>query len=73
VKTGYDIELTAAVADAVSIPVIASGGCGSVEHIYEVFTQTNASAALAASIFHYNECTVEGVKQYLKDRGVAIR
>ncbi|MBQ2763185.1 MAG: imidazole glycerol phosphate synthase subunit HisF [Candidatus Methanomethylophilaceae archaeon] len=73
VKTGYDIELTAAVADALSIPVIASGGCGSVEHIYEVFTQTNASAALAASIFHYNECTVEGVKQYLKDRGVAIR
>ena len=73
VKTGYDIPLTAAVADAVSIPVIASGGCGSIEHIYEVFTQTNAAAALAASIFHYNECTVGDVKRYLKDRGVAVR
>ena len=73
VKTGYDIPLTAAVADAVSIPVIASGGCGSIEHIYEVFTKTNAAAALAASIFHYNECTVADVKQYLKDRGVNVR
>ena len=73
VKTGYDIPLTAAVADAVSIPVIASGGCGSIEHIYEVFTKTNAAAALAASIFHYNECTVADVKQYLKERGVAVR
>ena len=73
VKTGYDIPLTAAIADAVSIPVIASGGCGSVEHIYDVFTQTNAAAALAASIFHYKEYTVGEVKQYLKDRGVAVR
>ena len=73
VKTGYDIPLTAAVADAVSIPVIASGGCGSIEHIYEVFTKTNAAAALAASIFHYNECTVADVKQYLRDRGVNVR
>jgi cyclase len=73
VKTGYDIPLTAAVADAVSIPVIASGGCGSIEHIYEVFTKTNAAAALAASIFHYNECTVADVKQYLRDRGVSVR
>ena len=73
VKTGYDIPLTAAVADAVSIPVIASGGCGSIEHIYEVFTKTNAAAALAASIFHYTECTVADVKQYLKERGVAVR
>lgn len=73
VKTGYDIPLTAAVADAVSIPVIASGGCGSVEHILDVFTQTGASAALAASIFHYNEYTVKDVKQYLRDRGVAVR
>ena len=56
-----------------NIPVIASGGCGSVEHIYDVFTQTNASAALAASIFHYNEYTVGDVKRYLKDRGVAVR
>lgn len=73
VKTGYDIPLTAAVADAVSIPVIASGGCGSMEHIYEVFSQTNAAAALAASIFHFDECTVGEVKQYLRDRGVVVR
>ncbi len=73
VKTGYDIPFTAAVADEVSIPVIASGGCGSVEHIYDVFSQTGASAALAASIFHYNEYTVGEVKQYLKDRGIEIR
>lgn len=73
VKTGYDIPLTAAVADAVKIPVIASGGCGSIENIYEVFSQTNAAAALAASIFHFNECTVGQVKQYLKDRGVVVR
>ncbi|MBE6514842.1 MAG: imidazole glycerol phosphate synthase subunit HisF [Candidatus Methanomethylophilaceae archaeon] len=73
VKTGYDIPLTAAVADAVDIPVIASGGCGSKEHIYEVFAQTGASAALAASIFHYNEYTVGQVKEYLRDMGVNVR
>ncbi|MFT0898674.1 imidazole glycerol phosphate synthase subunit HisF [Candidatus Methanoprimaticola sp. MG2] len=73
VKNGYDLDLTAAVADEVSIPVIASGGCGSVEHIYDVFSQTGASAALAASIFHYNEYTVGEVKQYLRDRGVEVR
>jgi cyclase len=73
VKTGYDILLTAAVADAVDIPVIASGGCGSKEHIYEVFAQTGASAALAASIFHYNEYTVGQVKEYLRDMGVNVR
>lgn len=73
VKTGYDIPITEAIADEVSIPVIASGGCGKIEHIYEVFSQTNASAALAASIFHFNEYTVGDVKQYLKDRGVLVR
>lgn len=73
VKNGYDIPLTAAIADEVSIPVIASGGCGSMEHIYEVFSQTNASAALAASIFHYNEHTVKEVKEYLRDKGVNVR
>ena len=73
VKNGYDIPLTAAVADAVSIPVTASGGCGSVEHIYQVLTQTGAAAALAASIFHYNEYTVGQVKEYLRDRGVSVR
>ena len=55
------------------IPVIASGGCGSKEHIADVFLQTGVSAALAASIFHYNECTVGEVKQYLRDRGIAVR
>lgn len=73
VKSGYDIPLTAAVADEVGIPVIASGGCGSVEHIHDVFAETGASAALAASIFHYNEYTVGEVKQYLKDRGISVR
>ncbi|MBQ7701362.1 MAG: imidazole glycerol phosphate synthase subunit HisF [Candidatus Methanomethylophilaceae archaeon] len=73
VKTGYDIPITAAIADEVKIPVIASGGCGNIEHIYEVFTQTNAAAALAASIFHFKEVTVGDVKQYLKDRGVVVR
>lgn len=72
-KTGYDVPLTAAVADAVSVPVIASGGCGSMEHIYEVLTQTGAAAALAASVFHYKEFTVSEVKEYLRDRGVAVR
>ena len=70
---GYDIELTAAVADAVGIPVIASGGCGGPEHMYEVFQQTGASAALAASIFHYGTWTVAQVKEYLRDRGVVVR
>ncbi|MBP3385487.1 MAG: imidazole glycerol phosphate synthase subunit HisF [Candidatus Methanomethylophilaceae archaeon] len=73
VKTGYDIVPTGAIADAVDIPVIASGGCGSMEHIYEVFAQTRVSAALAASIFHYGDCTVGGVKEYLRDRGINVR
>ena len=72
-KTGYDIPLTAAIADAVNIPVTASGGCGSVEHIYDVLTMTKAKAALAASIFHYGEYTVADVKRYLRDRGVNVR
>lgn len=73
VRDGYDIPLTSAVSDEVSIPVVASGGCGSMEHIYQVFAGTGASAALAASIFHYGECTVADVKQYLRDRGVEVR
>jgi cyclase len=72
VKEGYDIPLTKAVADAVSIPVIASGGCGSMDHVYEVFTRTDATGALAASVFHYNECTVSRLKEYLRERGVSI-
>jgi len=70
---GYDIKLTQLVADTVNIPVIASGGCGNPEHIYQVFAETNASAALAASIFHYGTYTVGDVKKYLADRGVLVR
>jgi cyclase len=72
-KDGYDIPLTAKVAEEVRIPVIASGGCGNIEHIHEVFSQTAASAALAASIFHYRTHTVAEVKEYLRDRGVVVR
>ena len=72
-KKGYDIAMTAAVADAVKIPVTASGGCGSVEHIYEVLTRTKASSALAASIFHFNDHSVRDVKEYLRTRGVNVR
>jgi cyclase len=72
-KDGYDIPLTGKVADEVRIPVIASGGCGNAQHIYEVLSQTGAEAALAASIFHYGELTVADVKNYLRDKGVAVR
>lgn len=72
-EKGYDIELTRAVADLVDIPVIASGGAGTLEHLYEVFSQTGASAALAASIFHYRKYSVLEVKRYLKKMGVAVR
>ena len=65
-KTGYDIEMLKAVCDNVSIPVIASGGCGSLEHFAEVFRKTNASAALAASVFHFGELTVGQIKEYLR-------
>ncbi len=72
-REGYDIPLTAAIAAAVSVPVIASGGVGSLQHIYEGLTAGGATAALAASIFHYREYTVEQCKAYLRDRGVAVR
>jgi len=72
-EKGYDIELTRAVADLVNIPVIASGGAGTLEHLYEVFSQTGVSAALAASIFHYRKYSVLEVKRYLKKMGVAVR
>ncbi|MEW6101600.1 MAG: imidazole glycerol phosphate synthase subunit HisF [Candidatus Omnitrophota bacterium] len=72
-KDGFDLHLTKAITDAVSIPVIASGGAGSLGHFYDVFKQTGADAALAASIFHYQEHTVREVKEYLKERGVAVR
>jgi cyclase len=72
-KDGYDIAMTRAVADAVNIPVIASGGCGSPQHILDVLKQTKAEAALAASIFHYGQWTVRDVKTYLRDNGVEVR
>jgi cyclase len=72
-KKGYDIELCRAVASAVSIPVIASGGAGTMEHFYEVFTQTNADAALAASLFHFKEVSIPELKAYLKNKGVHVR
>ena len=72
-KDGYDIELTSAVARAVSVPVIASGGAGSLELLYEAFTKGLAEAALAASIFHFGEFTIPEAKRYLSARGVRIR
>jgi cyclase len=72
-KDGYDIPLTRAVVDSVSIPVIASGGVGNLEHLYDGFVKAGASACLAASIFHYREYTIGEAKEYLKNRGVAVR
>lgn len=72
-KDGYDLELTRAIAMAVGVPVIASGGAGTLAHLYEGLTTGGADAALAASMFHYREVTVPEVKRYLADRGVAIR
>jgi cyclase len=72
-KDGYDLGLTRAVSDAVSIPVIASGGVGNLEHIYQGLTTGGASAALAASIFHFREYTIAECKEYLRERGVAVR
>lgn len=72
-KDGYDLELTAAVAEAVNIPVIASGGAGKLEHLYDALTVGKASAVLAASIFHFGEFTIGEAKQYLRDRGILMR
>ncbi len=72
-KDGYDLEITKAVADAVEIPVVASGGCGSPQHMLEAMMQAHASAALAASIFHYGEYTIAETKRYLAERGVPVR
>ncbi|MDE0583346.1 HisA/HisF-related TIM barrel protein, partial [Planococcus sp. A6] len=72
-KDGFDVELTKAVRDAVEVPVIASGGAGNREHFKEVFEQSDADAALAASIFHYKETSVREVKQYLQREGVNVR
>ena len=69
----YDIELTSAVASNVSIPVIASGGAGNMEHFYDAFTKGNADAALAASLFHYTEMEIKDLKKYLSDTGIPMR
>lgn len=72
-KEGYDLEMTKAVAEAVSIPVTASGGAGKLEHLYEAVVTAKASAVLAASIFHFGEITIPEAKQYLKERGIPVR
>ena len=72
-KAGYDLTLTRTIADAVHIPVIASGGAGTKEHFYEALTEGHADAALAASLFHYKELTIREVKDYLAERNVPVR
>jgi cyclase len=72
-RDGYDIELTRAVAEAVSIPVIASGGAGTLEHLYQALSQGTASAVLAASIFHFGDFTIKEAKAYLRSRGLPMR
>ncbi len=72
-QNGYDLELTAAVAESVSVPVIASGGAGSLEHFAEAFLIGKADAVLAASLFHFGTYKIEEVKQYLNERGIAVR
>lgn len=72
-KQGFDLELTQAMCEAVSVPVIASGGCGALEHFSDVFEKTGADAALAASLFHYNELTVPMVKEHLRSRSIPVR
>lgn len=72
-KSGYDLELTKAVTDAVSIPVIASGGAGNMEHFYDALTEGGADAALAASLFHFKELEIKDLKEYLMKKNVAVR
>ena len=72
-KNGYDIPLTRAISDAVNVPVIASGGAGSLEDFYTALTEGGADAALAASLFHYKELSIREVKEYLERRGVPVR
>jgi cyclase len=72
-KEGYDLEMTRAVADAVKIPIIASGGAGKLEHFYDAVVKGKASAVLAASVFHFGEISVAEVKKYLKEKGISVR
>jgi len=71
-KQGYDLDITRQISEAVNVPVVASGGAGSLEHIYDALTEGGASAALAASLFHFGELTVPQVKEYLRGRGVEV-
>jgi len=72
-KDGYDLALTKAISSAVSVPVIASGGAGKLEDFYECFAQTEANAALAASLFHYGTYSIKQVKEYLREKGIPVR
>jgi len=72
-REGFDIPITRAVSESVGIPVVASGGVGSLEHFYKGFTEGKADACLAASVFHYGEFTVRQVKEYLAERGIPVR
>ena len=72
-KTGYDLELLNKITKLINIPVIASGGAGNLEHLYEAIKTGGASAVLAASIFHYGEYTVKEVKEYLNSKNVSVR
>ena len=72
-KNGYDIELTKIISENVSIPVIASGGAGTMEHFYDALTEGKADAALAASLFHYKELEINEVKKYLRERNISVR
>ena len=72
-KEGYDLEVTKAIAEAVAIPVIASGGAGTLEHFKDAFTIGKADAALAASLFHYKELEIREVKEYLRREGISVR
>ena len=72
-RAGFDLTMTQAVTEAVSIPVIASGGCGSLEHFAQVFEETDCDAALAASLFHFGALTVPQVKEFLRGRNITVR
>jgi cyclase len=72
-RSGYDLQLTRAIAEAVSIPVIASGGAGTMEHFYEALTTGSADAVLAASLFHFRELAIRDLKDYLARRGIPVR
>lgn len=72
-KDGYDLELTRTISENVSVPVIASGGAGKMEHFYDALTVGKADAVLAASLFHYKEMEIMDLKKYLRDKGISVR